>query len=468
MANYCYVVHKNTLSTYFTCDFPAQRVTVDKVTTWTITLTCKPMYRLSADGTMPYIQYRANSESGTIILTERFSYVDDTHCTLTTDFNGYRVRVEPSGSWTIYGIITGTATAMYAMLNHTLTNCVCDVPAGEVLAGLTTMQVSCVSGYEFEVPPYLEYRSGAVSHTVDFEQVSDTLYQLQQNLTGGVVYTVGGAAIKVTPILNKYGFISAYRLTREEVTELASKRWVEVNYTAEKYQGANVFFNANEEYIDTAKYVSSFFKLFAPITTEVKQNLMFGPYDMDMEVDLISEDNIVLDCGTINLTGQFHNAIDYKHTTLEIYLPFIGFTPLTVNDFMDKAVNLKYQINIMNGDALAILTADGSPVFSHPCNVSLKIPYQLGANEFVNTQLDPNNNFLLDTPPFVIVKVNPPTDPDTEHIPYRDTHFYAQFGTLTGYTEATEIDMTVLSEHTFITRTEIDEIVSLLESGVFL
>lgn len=428
----------------------------------TITLTCSKYYAVN-ESALPYLRFTRYGES---IGEETFTKVSDTECRLVTTLNPFSEI--PSDGYSCNASIKGIGNLVNFEIVNCLTDCVSDCADGCYLSGTRTITVSCASNFEFEVTPYMEYKKTTTqTTTVDFEKVSDTQYKITFDFVSGKTYTFYGEAVKQTPIADKYGFVRAYRLTREQVLEVSNKRWVEVTWDAEKYKGVNVLYVPNEEYIDTARFVTAFFKLFVPLETELKHNLTFGPYSMEMECDVISDDIITLDCGTVDIIGRYQNSIDYKHTTLEIYLPFIGFTPLSVSDFMDKSVNLTYQINTMNGDALAILKANGHPVFSHSCNVAMKIPFQLGINEYVSTELEPNNNYLLNTPPFITVSVNPATDPDTV-APYRNTKFYARFGTLTGYTEATEIDMVILPEHTFITKTEIDEIVSLLESGVFL
>ena len=83
----------------------------------------------------------------------------------------------------------------------------------------------------------------------------------------------------------------------------------------------------------------------------------------------------------------------------------------------------------------------------------------------MNTTLEPNTNYLLSEKPFIYVKSYNEAIPDNR-LPYNDTKFYAKFSDVTGYTQATEIDLTII--HDYITTTEIDEIKQLLNTGVFL
>ena len=473
----------------------------------TIKMTCNP-YKEIGTG-LPFLEYR---RWGEVVTTEPFTLQGDTF-TLTTDFWPY--AGDPAEAEGLTCRITcnsgeGPKVVNFKAINQ-LTDCSTSLPDGYYKAeGELTVKITCTSRYEFEAAPVMvrntvrvtsvadnaiarytvpgmkaetsvgavleaekvqyypvdhNLRKTAASREYPFTKVSETEYSLTFTPLSGYDYTFTGIAYKRTPQSDKYGFVLPYRLTREEMLEAASKRWVEVTFDPEKYQGVNVLYVPNEQYIDTAKYVVSCFKLFCNLETTLKHPLQFGPYDMGMEVDLISDDYITLDFGEVQLSGKYGNSIDYEHTEIEVYLPFIGFTSISPAEFMDRTVKLQYQVNTLNGDALATLAADGQILFSQSCNVAMQIPFQLGGGEHQENSLEPNNNYLLETPPFIVVKTGKATDPGGA-APYRDTKFYAKLGDLHGYTQATEIDFVVLSDH--ITRPEIEEIISLLASGVFL
>ncbi len=380
---------------------------------------------------------------------------------ITTDFV---IDGEPNNRM-IYITIYPAITYVGLTIVNNLTNCTTTAPNGKYDADdLKSITLTCSKAYEFQAIPTLSYTIGIKETTIEFEKVSDTEYSINMAFPSTTI-TVTGEAIKKTVITDKYGTIGVYRLSKDELREVSKKRWVKVSFDPQTYQGATIYHIMNEEYIDTAKYVVGLFKL--PLTLNVgdKEALWFGPYDMEMQCDTITDDVITLDFGSVKITGKYGNSIDYENTEIEIYIPFIGFTSLKPSDFMDKAVHLKYQINALNGDTLVIIEADSNPIITLSCNVATVVPFQLGRNEYQDTNLNPNMTYIANTPPFINVKTKNAIVPLTSY-PYNTTKFYAKFGDLSGYTEATEIDMEILSPH--ITVTEIEEIKSLLEGGVFL
>lgn len=427
----------------------------------TITLTRVNPYWVFDAVSPPVLRY---IRYGDTLSEETFTLLDEDTATLTTRLNPFPEL--PEDGYTLEGRITGGCNhTRYLLDGDSLIGCTSNPATGYYEAGPVELIISCDPSFEFDELPTLIWPENLNPTVYDFIQENAYTYKLSITLRAGKTYELHGAAKKKTPIGDKYGFIMAYRLTRDEAIEVSKRRWVEINWTDEKWNGTTVLHVANEEYIDTAKYVVRFFKLYVPIDTEIKQPLMFGPYNMGVDCDLIADEIITLDCGTVQLIGKNQNNLDYTATTLDLYLPFVGFVTLAPADFMDREIKIVYQVNTLNGEGLAIVYADGKPMQTHNCNVSLEIPFKLGADKEITTNLSPNNNYLLNTPPFLQVKSQRAVDTGPA-APYRDTKYYAKLGTLTGYTQATEIDFSVV--HDKITKAEIDEILSLIEAGIFL
>ena len=58
---------------------------------------------------------------------------------------------------------------------------------------------------------------------------------------------------------------------------------------------------------------------------------------------------------TVQTTGlvvphKYNSYLDYApYTKAEIFLPFIGFCPLNINDIMGKSVDITYNIDLLSG-----------------------------------------------------------------------------------------------------------------------
>lgn len=67
------------------------------------------------------------------------------------------------------------------------------------------------------------------------------------------------------------------------------------------------------------------------------------------------------DCGTVNINEFFGSALDYNpYTQVQIYLPFIGFQNLSVDDIMDGTITLKYHIDLLTGTCTALIKCNKS------------------------------------------------------------------------------------------------------------
>lgn len=443
---------------YRPASYNGEYVTVEIGVQTTITL---KLDKYMGPAAIPSIAYM-KQYNVTVLHKEEFtpSTVDAKEYVLTTDFSYCN---EIAGNAVMQ--LTCVGTEHFAHVEMKLTNCKSNYPTGDYLNADTTFIITCEPGFEFQIEPSLVYGDRYNSQSEFLQKVNDTTYQITKRPVAGWDYVFTAEAIKKSIVIDKYGLITAYRPTKDELKVISTTRWQKRTYKPVTIDGTVVLYNANDEYIDTAKYVTSLLKIYAHLESDSKARLMFGPYDMGIDCDVIGTDIMVLDCGKVRITGVYGNSIDYENTDMEAYLPFIGFVQLNTVDFMDKEISLQYRVNVLNGESLAVLSADGKVISTHPCNVSFAVPYQLGGNEYISNAITPNTNYLLDEPPFIYVKTHSAVNPDSS-LPYHDTKFYSRLGDLSGYTEATEIDFDTLSEH--ITKTEIDEIKTLLGSGVFL
>lgn len=354
-------------------------------------------------------------------------------------------------------------------VTSTLSNCTSSLPDGTYPDTQVTIILTANNGFYFDIVPKIGGWTEGEYLYRNFEKQSDTVYTLTTDFNDFSPYGTKGRmkvykvemqaeASKKTVIKDKYGLISVFNPTIDELNELMKKRFMSPS-------SGSTFL----DYVDTAQYLINFMKLYVDVNTEEKEDVYFGPYNTNVKCNLVEDDIIEVDCGNCYIHEKYQNKLDYE-SEIEMYIPFVGFVELSPNEFMNRRVSLKYQVNVLNGESLAILSSDGDVRQTHSCNVGFKIPYilQAGNDTFqpatVNKDLQPNTNYLNDTPPIIYVKTPIPTNP--EHYPYNTTSFYAVLGTLNGYTEVDELDFVVI--HDTITQTEIEEIESLLSGGVFL
>lgn len=76
---------------------------------------------------------------------------------------------------------------------------------------------------------------------------------------------------------------------------------------------------------------------------------------------------------------KYNSYLDYSpYTTAEIYLPFIGFESLNINDIMGKTVSVNYNIDMLSGTCTAIVKVDGNSMYSYSGNMAMFLPLSAG------------------------------------------------------------------------------------------
>ena len=90
-----------------------------------------------------------------------------------------------------------------------------------------------------------------------------------------------------------------------------------------------------------------------------------------------------IDCGSINVKKYWGAYLDYApFTKAEIYLPFIGMRPLSVDDIMGKSVHVVYHIDVLSGACVAYIKCGNSVLYNFVGQCSQSIP--VTSNDFTN------------------------------------------------------------------------------------
>ena len=76
---------------------------------------------------------------------------------------------------------------------------------------------------------------------------------------------------------------------------------------------------------------------------------------------------------------KYNSYLDYApYTSAEIFLPFIGFCPLNINDIMGKSVDVTYNIDLLSGVCTAIVHANAQSLYSYSGNMAMFLPLSAG------------------------------------------------------------------------------------------
>ena len=100
-------------------------------------------------------------------------------------------------------------------------------------------------------------------------------------------------------------------------------------------------------------------KVFATPVISGAGTIVVGRLDSGVASNLVSQQYVTVDCGSVRLDEYFGNVFDYSpHTTVSLYLPFIGFVPLNVDDVMRSTIYISYGVDVFTGACLATVNVD--------------------------------------------------------------------------------------------------------------
>lgn len=116
-----------------------------------------------------------------------------------------------------------------------------------------------------------------------------------------------------------------------------------------------------------------------PSTTGVKTISVAG-IATDFSSSYTTEQFVTVYCGSVYVPKKFGSYLDYSpYTQTELFLPFIGFRPVDIDDIQGKTVYLQYQVDILSGACIAELKAsmddaNSSVIYSWTGNCAVQIP----------------------------------------------------------------------------------------------
>ena len=101
---------------------------------------------------------------------------------------------------------------------------------------------------------------------------------------------------------------------------------------------------------------------------------------IDIPLTLASEQFVEKDMGSINLATNANifssdSVLDYSpYSKLGIYLPFIGYQELDIDECRGSVVGLRYRIDILSGSCVAIISINGNDIYQFSGNCLTQIP----------------------------------------------------------------------------------------------
>lgn len=246
----------------------------------------------------------------------------------------------------------------------------------------------------------------------------------------------------------KYGFVSIYNPTYNEVDELSKKRFFSVT---------------QEQMVDLSQYIISFRKLYVDIPQIARELVYFGKYNTNVSSNILTTNFIETDCGTVTIEEYNKNSLDYNGVEIELYVPFVGSISLNANQVYGKELQLVYRTNPLNGDCVAILFSDNVQIAYSQGNVSFDVPINFKYGNLNNYGTSDNALYMAELQPYIEIKTNRQYQNMNNRL--LNNNLWIQISDCSGYVQFNDIELHPINK---INKDEYDEIISLLQNGVIV
>lgn len=215
---------------------------------------------------------------------------------------------------------------------------------------------------------------------VNPETSPDTLLDLIIKLIGNKLDTpnppdtgTGNTPPVVLPTGSAEALYKIYNPTQAEINSFGAWLWSS-NFVD---QLLKVFNNPMESIIGLHKVYAS------PIIGG-RSNIKVGYLDSGVSSNFVSNQYTKIDCGTVNLQEYFGNVFDYSpYTSIELYLPCIGFVQLDVSNVMRSSINITYTVDVLTGACIAEVNVKrdgyGGVLYSYSGNCASQYPLSSGS-----------------------------------------------------------------------------------------
>ena len=152
-------------------------------------------------------------------------------------------------------------------------------------------------------------------------------------------------------------FVSQYVMSASEVRDVSSIFFTDDQSLFEDIEKGLALYGAKP--VDCIMSLMAFpFDVTDVVNTSPQYFVYFGSYKHDLQSPVNKIMNCLsnyLECGTIYLDSIFDNWRDFKHITLSVYLPFIGWRDLQIEKYIKAQVNVRYYVDINTRQCVAVL-----------------------------------------------------------------------------------------------------------------
>lgn len=166
------------------------------------------------------------------------------------------------------------------------------------------------------------------------------------------------------------GTVNMYRATQTSLREFSQFLW-----TGDFIDNVKKLFQDPMEALISVQIVP-----YSPPQSDTLSNVYMSWIDTGVQMYPLTNQFLEIDCGTLTVSEFWGSFLDYPpNTEISIFLPYIGLKSLSVQDVMDRTIELRYHIDCLTGTCLAMLKCSGNGLnsvlyqWSGNCNQQIPI-----------------------------------------------------------------------------------------------
>lgn len=166
------------------------------------------------------------------------------------------------------------------------------------------------------------------------------------------------------------GFISLFNPTLAQLNELASYMW------------SNLFDidGWKKLFADPMDAILGLSIVPVAVPSGGVKEVKVGNISTGISLTVASTQFVEVDCGSINVNEYWGAYLDYEpYTQAQIFLPYIGIRPISVDEIMGKTIHVVYHVDILTGACCCFVKCGDSVLYTYNGQCSIPIPIT-GAN----------------------------------------------------------------------------------------
>ena len=161
------------------------------------------------------------------------------------------------------------------------------------------------------------------------------------------------------------GFISLFNPSLSQLNELASYLWSDL-FEIDGWK--KLFANPMDAILGL-----SILPVAIP-SSEIRE-VKIGNIGTGISLTVAASQFVEVDCGSIDVNEYWGAYLDYEpYTQAQIFLPYIGTRPISVDEIMGKTVRVVYHVDILTGACCCFVKCGDSVLYTYNGQCSIPIP----------------------------------------------------------------------------------------------